>query len=89
MDAVEIYHYYAGAPLELSVVAEGKEVKAVTLGSDLAAGQRPLGIVQPHTWQSAKFLGDWTLVGCAVAPGGSSEPDLADRTCPSGHNPVG
>jgi predicted cupin superfamily sugar epimerase len=31
-------------------------------------GELPQAIVQPHEWQSAKSLGDWTLVGCTVSP---------------------
>ena len=68
VDAAEIWHWYAGAPLRLRVAAEGPAVDAV-LGNDLAAGERPQGIVPPHAWQSAESLGDWTLVGCTVAPG--------------------
>ena len=64
IDAAEIWHWYAGAPLELRV-----DRQTFTLGNDLAAGQRPQGIVPPHAWQSARSLGDWTLVGCTVAPG--------------------
>jgi hypothetical protein len=41
----------------------------LTLGNDLALGQRPQGVVRRGTWQSAQSLGDWTLVGCTVAPG--------------------
>jgi predicted cupin superfamily sugar epimerase len=25
-------------------------------------------VVPAHAWQSARSLGDWTLVGCTVAP---------------------
>jgi predicted cupin superfamily sugar epimerase len=38
------------------------------LGANLAAGEQPQAIVPPHTWQSAESTGDWTLVGCTVAP---------------------
>ena len=41
----------------------------ITLGNDLAAGERPQGVVPAHAWQAAQSLGDWTLVGCTVAPG--------------------
>ena len=44
-------------------------VERVTLGADLAAGERPQAIVPAHAWQAAETLGDWTLVGCTVAPG--------------------
>jgi predicted cupin superfamily sugar epimerase len=64
VDSAEVWHWYAGAPLQLSI---GKST--MTLGNDLAAGHRPQGVVPPHEWQSAVSLGDWTLVGCTVAPG--------------------
>ena len=41
----------------------------VKLGPDLAAGEVPQAIVPPHAWQAAESSGDWTLVGCTVAPG--------------------
>lgn len=68
VDAVEVWHYYAGAPIELNL-SEGISVDRKVLGSDLAAGQRPQVVVPRDVWQSAKSLGDWTLVGCTVAPG--------------------
>ena len=70
VDAVEIWHYYAGAPLVLELAAsEAGPVARLTLGPDLANGARPQGIVPAHHWQAAESLGDWTLVGCTVAPG--------------------
>ena len=68
VDAVEIWHYHAGAPLTLEIADENGQ-RAITLGSDLAAGQQPQGIVPPHAWQAAATTGDWTLVSCTVAPG--------------------
>lgn len=68
VDAVEIWHWYGGAPLRLSLSADGRAVEAVTLGPDLAAGQRPQAVVPAGGWQSAASLGAWTLVGCTVAP---------------------
>lgn len=68
VDAVETWHYHAGAPLKLEIV-DGTRRDTITLGADLAAGQRPQGIVPAHAWQAAESLGDWTLVGCTVAPG--------------------
>jgi predicted cupin superfamily sugar epimerase len=35
----------------------------------LSSGQRPQVIVPAHVWQAAATLGEWTLVGCTVAPG--------------------
>jgi len=69
VDAVETWHYYAGAPLTLRLWANEGAVETQTLGPDLFSGERPQGIVPKHCWQSAQSLGDWTLVGCTVAPG--------------------
>lgn len=67
-DAAEVWHFYAGAPLALSIAA-GSSLVSVTLGPDIAAGQRPQAVVPVDAWQAAESLGDWTLVGCTVAPG--------------------
>lgn len=69
VDAAEIWHFYAGDALRLSISEDGKKCTAHTLGNDLAAGQRPQVVVPAHAWQSAESLGEWTLVGCTVAPG--------------------
>jgi uncharacterized protein len=68
IDAVEIWHFYAGAPLALDIVSASGERERVTLGNDLAASERPQAIVPTNAWQAAESLGDWTLVGCTVAP---------------------
>lgn len=68
-DAVEVWHFYAGAPLELDMCADGEPVTTLRLGPDLATGERPQAVVPADSWQTAKSLGDWTLVGCTVAPG--------------------
>lgn len=70
VDAVEIWHFYAGAPLILSL-ASSLEGPAVDhrLGSDLAVGDVPQIIVPEGHWQMATTTGDWTLVGCTVSPG--------------------
>jgi predicted cupin superfamily sugar epimerase len=70
VDAVETWHWHAGAPLELRIAeAAGAPVQQILLGNDLAAGQRPQGVVPTGWWQAAESLGAWTLVGCTVAPG--------------------
>lgn len=69
VDATELWHWHAGAPLLLRVSADGCMTSDVRLGVDLAAGERPQAAVPAGAWQSAKSLGAWTLVGCTVAPG--------------------
>ncbi len=67
MDADEVWHHYAGAPLELRL-ANGRERTSLRLGADLAAGERPQAVVPAGVWQAARPLGGWVLVGCTVAP---------------------
>jgi predicted cupin superfamily sugar epimerase len=68
VDASEVWHWYAGAPLVLSIV-DGAQKLDVRLGADLSASERPQAIVPARAWQQAQSLGAWTLVGCTVAPG--------------------
>jgi predicted cupin superfamily sugar epimerase len=67
LDASEVWHHYAGAPLEL-IVSPGRGRNTIRLGSDLEAGERPQGVVPAGLWQTARTLGGWTLAGCTVAP---------------------
>lgn len=69
VDAVEVWHYYAGAPLVITISPNGVDAAASRLGPDLLAGQRPQVVVPANHWQTATSLGEWTLVGCTVAPG--------------------
>ena len=68
VDADEIWHHYAGAPLELSLSEDGRTVKRLRLGTDLGLGERPQGVAPRNVWQAARSLGAWTLVGCTVSP---------------------
>ncbi len=68
VDADEIWHHYAGAPLELSMSDDGRSVRHLRLGSDFGIGEQPQATVPRHVWQAARSLGAWTLVGCTVAP---------------------
>lgn len=68
VDAAEMWHWYGGAPLRLSLSADGVSSETVLLGNDLANGQRPQRLVPPDVWQSAESAGAWTLVGCTVSP---------------------
>lgn len=64
VDAAEVWHFYRGAPLELRI---NKHV--YLLGNDIDQAQAPQVVVPPNAWQAARTLGDYTLVGCTVAPG--------------------
>ncbi|MEM1370770.1 MAG: cupin domain-containing protein [Pseudomonadota bacterium] len=69
VDAVEMWHWYAGAPLELGLAEPSQPERTVVLGADLAAGERPQAVVPRDVWPRARTLGEYSLVGCTVAPG--------------------
>ena len=69
VDATEVWHYHAGAPLVLTVSPDGHDAWAQHLGPGIQHGQTPQIVVPRHHWQTATSLGSWTLVGCTVAPG--------------------
>lgn len=68
VDAAEVWHWYAGSPLELSLSTDGHKVTTQVLGPNLATGERPQRVVPKSVWQSARPLGAYTLAGCTVAP---------------------
>ena len=67
VDAAEVWHWYAGDPLELSL-SDGNKTETHHLGSALDKGEHPQIVVPKMIWQSARSLGRYTLVGCTVAP---------------------
>ncbi|KAH8711864.1 RmlC-like cupin domain-containing protein [Phaeosphaeriaceae sp. PMI808] len=78
VDAVEVWHYYAGAPLtlELATPTNGSspnsklkyDLEQKLLGQQIFSDQQPQVVIEKHVWQRARSLGAWTLVGCTVAP---------------------
>jgi predicted cupin superfamily sugar epimerase len=84
IDAVEIWHYYGGAPLKLEIV-DGSKEEIFRLGADIQAGEVPQVTVPARAWQAAESLGGWTLTGCTVAPGFSFD---GFELAPAGWKPV-
>ncbi|MEM9140792.1 MAG: cupin domain-containing protein [Pseudomonadota bacterium] len=68
VDAAEIWHWYAGAPLSITISPNGHDAESALLGPEIAASQRPQRIVPAGAWQTATSMGAWTLVGCTVSP---------------------
>ena len=64
----EVWHFYEGDPLELTVGDE-----RVTLDAN-----HRVHVVPARVWQSARPLGAYALVGCTVGPGFEFE-DFAMR----------
>lgn len=68
VDAAEVWHYYAGNALNLHI-HDANGLRIVRLGADLSTGEIPQAVVPTNAWQAAESTGEWTLVGCTVAPG--------------------
>ena len=67
----EIYHFYAGDPVELLVLSSPGSGAVVTLGADLSSGHQPQYVVPRGVWQGSRVRpgGAWSLLGTTVAPG--------------------
>jgi uncharacterized protein len=69
----EVWHHYAGAPLDLYTLREtpgGPEQRRVRLGPDVLAGEVPQAVVEAGVFQAARSSeSDYALCGCTVAPG--------------------
>ncbi|MCP3056885.1 cupin domain-containing protein [Aurantimonas marianensis] len=68
-DAAEVWHWYGGAPLVITVSQDGHDVSSRRLGPDIGEHESPQFVVPAGWWQTATSLGEYTLVGCTVAPG--------------------
>jgi len=78
----EVFHFYAGEPVELVQLGDAGEVQRTRLGSDLAAGFVPQAVVPAGQWQGLRLEGSqgWALLGATVSPGYEAEDfELAHR----------
>ncbi len=67
--SAEVWHFYAGAPLELLTYDPASRGCTRTVLSSLGEGYQPLGIVEAGIWQAARSTGSHSLIGCSVGPG--------------------
>jgi predicted cupin superfamily sugar epimerase len=66
----EVWHFYAGQPIELHRIDEQGHHDVTRLGSDVLAGERPQLVVPAGVWQAARGPSHgFALCGCTVAPG--------------------
>jgi hypothetical protein len=66
LDGPEVWHHYAGAPVDLVLL--GASIRRPRLGDDLAAGERPCVVIPAGVWMGAATTGEWSLVGTTMAP---------------------
>jgi predicted cupin superfamily sugar epimerase len=68
LDAAEMWHFYAGEAIELTLEWPDGRVERGVLGPDVAAGHAPQLVVEAGVWQSARPLGTYALAGATVTP---------------------
>jgi predicted cupin superfamily sugar epimerase len=68
IDATEVWHFYAGDPLELTREWPDGRVDVLVMGQDIQRGEMPQVVVPPGVWQSARPLGEYALMGATVSP---------------------
>lgn len=68
IDADELWHWHAGAPMTLEIGLDKTAPDSHILGPDILSGQRPQLHVQANHWQRARTEGAWSLVSCVVSP---------------------
>lgn len=79
----EVFHFYAGDPVEMLQFWPNGEAKVVIIHNDLAAGREPQLVVPAGVWQGCRLVngGQWALMGCTVAPGFDyADFELADKS---------
>ena len=67
----EVFHFYGGNTVEMLHLLVDGTGRVVTIGNDLAAGERPQVVVERGVWQGSRLRagGAWALLGCTVSPG--------------------
>lgn len=78
----EIWNFYVGSPLRLTVLSSDGRIEERTLGDKSAAAVSFQTVVPAECWFGAEVVetGSFSLVGCVVAPGFDFEDfELADR----------
>ena len=73
VDQDEIFHFYAGSPVEMFQFDKDGNSKYVTIGNDIMNDQAPQVVVPHGIWQGTKLKNPkkdaWSLLGCTVSPG--------------------
>jgi uncharacterized protein len=69
VEADEVWHFHAGAPLELLSYDPGARRLVRHVLGDVGDGNAPVAVIETGIWQAARSLGSYSLVGCTVGPG--------------------
>lgn len=78
----EVFHFYAGDPVEMIQIDENGQLTRFLIGNDIFNGETPQVVVRRGTWQALKLKdgGAWALMGTTVSPGFEfADFELGDR----------
>src|SRR5262249_52886433 len=64
----EAWHFYEGDPLEVYWI-DGQDIVHQELLGRGTSNADPMCVIPAGCWQAAKPLGEYSFVGCTVAPG--------------------
>src|SRR5271166_621140 len=82
LPGTEIFHFYLGDPVVMLQLLPDGASQTITLGPDLAGGQRPQVVVRGGVWQGSRLApgGKWALMGTTMSPGFDyADFELGDR----------
>ncbi len=66
----EMWHFYAGDPLLVHVLhPDNQQYSTCHIGLHVDKGQRPQAVIPAGSWFASETTGQYSLVGCTVAPG--------------------
>jgi len=74
----EMWHFYAGSPLNVFVIDSNGGFEVIKLGNDIEQGERFQAVVKAGNWFASQPVGvndnlmageTFSLVGCTVSPG--------------------
>ena len=65
----EGWHFYEGDPLRLLQIAPDGTLTETIMGRQMLKGQKVQHIVPAVDWFASTSFGEYSLVGCTVAPG--------------------
>jgi uncharacterized protein len=78
----EVFHFYAGDPVEMIHIDDQGQLQRWTLGNDISKGHVPQLMVPRGTWQGTRLSagGQWALLGTTTVPGFElADFELGDR----------
>ena len=65
----EIWHFYYGDSARIHMIDQEGKYQIRDVGSNPEAGEAFQVLIPSNTWFAAETLGEYSLVGCTVAPG--------------------